>query len=378
MTERRAPAPWTRRRFLGGLCAGAASPALAAVNGEPREPSLAARARRKGLLYGAAVQRKQLEDDAAFCNAVLEECGVIVPEWEMKWGAIERVRGERDYSASDWLADFARGHALKFREHTVVWANNMPNWTKTALSGEGGRDVLFAHIDDVVGRYAGRVDSIDVVNEAIEPKSGKPGYLRDSVLYRSFGPSFISESFIRARELDPNARLYYNDYGFDYDDPDSEQRRRGVLELLARLKADGVPIDGLGMQGHLRVGRRYNAEVHRRFLADVAALGLEVMVTEFDVNDRELPADLSSRGANVAGHAKAYLDTLFDERAVKGLITWGLSTKYSWLNDFAGYRRADGQNTRGLPLDENMTRTPLWRAIARAFDGAPARGRSSK
>jgi len=212
-----------------------------------------------------------------------------------------------------------------------------------------------------------------VLNEAIEPRDGLPGDLRGALLYKIFGESYIAESFRAARAADHDAALYYNDYGVDYAEPESRIRRRAILKLLSSLKAKGVPLDGLGIQGHLRVGRKFNPDEFRTFLRDVAALGLHIVITEFDVGDRHLPPDPDLRDRLVAEHARMYLDVVLDEPAVKGVMTWGLSDKFSWLSTHPITRRSDGLRIRGLPLDEYMQPKPLWRAMAEAFDRAPLR-----
>ena len=102
-------------------------------------------------------------------------------------------------------------------------------------------------------------------------------------------------------------------------------------------------------------------------------LDTDVVLTELDVKDRRLPPDIAERDRAVADHARAFLDAALDERAVKGVVTWGITDRYSWLSTTKGSMRDDGLTVRGLPLDENMQRKPLWHAIAEAFDHAPAR-----
>lgn len=363
---------FSRRAVLGAGLAAAAwgrttGPALAA----PRPDSLATRAARRGILYGAAVWSEPLRTNAALQAALARDCAVIVPSFETKWGQTEQRRGIQTYARSDFVVDWALRNGLAARGHAAVWHLNLPVWAGEALKEPGGPAILDDHIRHVMGHYKGRIVEWDVVNEAVEPRDGAAEGLRNSVLYKALGPDYITRAFKVAREADPSARLFYNDYGIEYDSPDNEDRRVAVLKLLTGLRRAGL-VDGLGIQCHLKVGNRFTPEVLRRFLGDVAALGLRIALTEFDVNDSRLPADVPARDAAVAEHAKRFLDVALAQVAVRELVTWGLSDVDTWLNakEFA---RADGQPSRCLPLDAAMERKPLWHAIAACLDAAPAR-----
>jgi endo-1,4-beta-xylanase len=142
--------------------------------------------------------------------------------------------------------------------------------------------------------------------------------------------------------------------------------------LLEGLKSKGTPIHALGIQAHLLPGKnKFNQEKLRRFLRDVASLGLKIMITEMDVADKELPVDIKIRDRIIAGVYEDYLSAALDEKAVIAVITWGLSDRNSWLSEFQP--RDDHAPVRPLPLDAQMQRKLVWNAIARAFDHAPKR-----
>jgi endo-1,4-beta-xylanase len=166
--------------------------------------------------------------------------------------------------------------------------------------------------------------------------------------------------------------LVYNDYGLEYDNPKDEAKRTAVLKLLERLKSRGTPIHAFGMQSHL-MGHQsaLNAKKLRNFLADVASLGLKILITELDVIDQKLTSDPIVRDRIVAGIYEDYLNIVLDERAVIAVLTWGLSDKYTWVSNF--FPRSDKLAVRPLPLDSNMKSKLAWNAIARAFDHAPKR-----
>jgi endo-1,4-beta-xylanase len=168
--------------------------------------------------------------------------------------------------------------------------------------------------------------------------------------------------------------LVYNDFDVDYNDRASREKRTAILRLLETLKKQGTPVDTLGIQAHLNPSRNFDARSFRQFLRAAADLGLGLYITELDVIDKELPADIERRDRLAADHAQLYLETALAEPAVKAVFTWGLSDRFAWRKEFSYARRRDGLPPRNLPLDEAMRRKPLWTAIARAFDGATPRG----
>jgi endo-1,4-beta-xylanase len=362
---------WTRRGFVvSAVGAGLASFATAAPANEPDSApgSLKTKAAKRGLLFGSGVSAAQIRDDA-FAAAVVADCALIVPVVEMKWGVVERRKGALDFAAADAIVAFARDNGLEIRGHAAIWHQNIPAWLPTALAAADGEDVFERHIRDVLGHFGDAPTSWDVVNEAIEPKDGLPSALRNSIFYGTLGADYVTRAFRVARATLPHMPLYYNDFGLEYDF--QSPKRAATLALLAVLRKQGL-IDGLGVQSHLKVGLGFDAKAFRRFIADVADLGLSILLTEFDVNDTRTPADESTRDQMIADHAQRYLDVALDEKMVKGLVAWGLSDRYTWLNA-SQIARADGLSNRGQPLDAALARKPLWRAIAQALDGAPTR-----
>lgn len=364
--------PLNRRQFVTTSLAATIVPSASFSGSDPEAP-LKERGARRGIVFGAAVRRSALENDRAYANAVARECAVLSPEVEMKWGVVEKIRGERDYSAADWLVSFAQRHGIAFRGHAAAWHGNLPPWAKDALRTAEGKTIFDAHVRDIVSHFKGRLTDWDVVNEAIFPGNRLPGGFGNTILYQQFGRSYVIDPFFIARQSDPKALLFYNDANLYYDDHDHEARRRAVLALLQWLKKEKAPVDGLGIQGHLDANGPKFSPAYRAFLKDVADLGLKIMITELDVNDRFVGPDTNERDRAVADHAKAFLEMTLDERAVTGVITWGLSDRYTWLNGKHKWARADGLRNRALPLDENHRRKPLWYAIAAALDAAPDR-----
>ena len=375
-----------RREFLGGaLALGACSPVVPSSKAQENPPSpegLAVHARRSGRYFGAAIKSRQLREDTDFTAAIARECDMVVQEYELKRGTTEPKPGQYDFSGADQIIAFAQKHRMRARGHALVWYAAQPKWLEPALklARPGGREKLMtSYIDTAMRRYAGKITEWDVVNEALEPNQGRADGMRaQSMWMQALGEEYIDIAFHRARSVDPSATLFLTDYGIEHDSPRCDRRRTAMLKLLDRLKARDVPVDAVGIQGHLKPFREgFNQAIFARFLGDLRDYGLSLSITEFDVADRGGPPNPAKRDAEVASVAKAFLDVALDNPSMRSVLCWGLSDRYSWLSNFPDYKWPDGQLSRGLPLDGQMHRKPLWEAIAAAFDAAPPMGRRS-
>jgi endo-1,4-beta-xylanase len=237
---------------------------------------------------------------------------------------------------------------------------------------------IIERVKQLAGRYRGMVHSWDVVNEPIEPKDGRPDGLRTAVFLETLGPEYLDLAYRVARETDPSARLVVNEYDVELDTPDQETRRTTLLSLLERMQRSGTPVDAVGIQAHLSCsgGPPFSPSRLRRFLADLAGLGLTIQITELDVTDENAPADPVMRDRLVADTYSRFLDAALDEAAVKVVVTWGLSDRHSWIvrretNESKG--RSDGVPPRPLPFDADLKPKPACEAIANALAHAPSR-----
>ncbi len=340
---------------------------------EETEPGLREYAARTGLLYGAAAAWPALRDDEHYAQSFARECNILVPENVLKMGLVHPEPDAYRFEPPDFMADFCQRHDMRMRGHTLVWHQQIWPWLKTHVNAQNAQKHLEQHIHTVAGRYRGRMHSWDVVNEAIHLPDGREDGLRITPFLELLGPGYIELAFRAAREADPNAKLTYNDYGLDYDTPQQEAKRQAVLRLLRRLKERDVPVHAFGMQAHLDWSefRHFKPETLQRFFREIASLGLEIYITELDVSDRDLPDDVAERDEAIAGVYETYLKAALGEPAVKAVLTWGLTDRYTWL---AGRRkRASGTPVRVLPLDREYRRKPAWRAIRDALRSAPAR-----
>lgn len=335
---------------------------------QAKEQPLRAHASARGILYGAAAGWPTLRDDPEYASHFAEECGILVPENVLKMGPVHPEPDRYNFEPGDFMADFCKKSNMRMRGHTLVWHSQTWPWLKTTVNPQNARKYLEDHIRTVVGHYRGRMHSWDVVNEAIQVEDGREDGLRKTPLLELLGPDYIELAFHAAREADPSALRCYNDYGLDYDTPGQERKRMAVLKLLRRLKDRKVPIDAFGTQAHLNWANQKDlkAETLRRFLDDVAAMGLQIFITELDVVDRDLPEDIEERDKGIAQVYESYLTAALQQPALSTVLTWGLTDKFTWL---AGRgRRPGGGTARVLPLDREYKRKPAWYAMAKAFD----------
>jgi endo-1,4-beta-xylanase len=339
--------------------------------------SLHARATSQGLIYGAfpAFYYEDFAQDQQLQAAFLRECSLLVAGFY--WGITRPSETEFDFTATDAFANFASEHNLLFRGHPLVWNQINPQWLVDKLGDSEttcaeAEQVLTKHISTVVRRYAGKVHSWDVVNEAISPEDGRADGLAVTPWLEALGADYIEIAFRTAAEADPAAMLVYNDALLDYDTSDQDARRYFVLKLLERLKERNVPIHALGIQAHLLGHEPFvSSNKLRQFLQDVASLELNILVTELDVKDTELTADINRRDRIIASVYEDYLSVILQEPAVIAIITWGLSDFNTWLAEVTP--RRDGLPLRPLPLDTNFNRKLAWNAMARAFDNSQGR-----
>jgi len=367
----------TRRQFAR-LAVGATVAATGCVKHmppilapKPPEPayrgdsSLKIHAAERGFLYGCAVNVKMLQSDEAYANLIREQANIVVAENAMKWALLRPTIDTYNFVDADLLLAFAEEHHMKIRGHNLCWHRQLPKWFTAEATPANARALLTSHIQTVAGRYAGRMHSWDVVNEAVLISDGRSDGLRASPWLKLIGEDYIELAFRAARDADPQALLAYNDYGIEGEDETSSRKRTAVLTLLRRLKARHVPIDALGVQSHIEAGKTYGPGL-RDFLAAARDLGLQLFATELDVNDRDLAPDNATRDLAVAGVYADYLNLILADPAMRVVLTWGITDKYTWLNSEDA--RADHLPERCLPFDADYLPTPSFFAMRNAFD----------
>ena len=346
--------------------------AVASAASLPRVTSLADAGKRNGILVGSAVDVRALRQSVEYSELIRTQCSIVVAENAMKFGLMRPTPDSFFFDDSDFLVNFARRHSIQVRGHNFVWHRQLPNWFTGYATAANAEQLLVRHIETVGARYAGRIHSWDVCNEVIHLEDGEPNGLRNSPWYKLLGPGYIELAFRTARRVDPHALLCYNDYDVESEDAGQAAKRAAVLKLLGQLKSRGVPVEAMGVQGHIFAGPKHvYGKGLTDFMAAVQGMGLKLMVTEMDVNDRDLSATYAVRDQAVAERYGSFLDTALANTNVISLLNWGLSDKYTWLNGEGS--RADHLPERCLPFNEDLQPVQAFHAELEALKKAPRR-----
>jgi len=311
---------------------------------------------------GACVQRHQL-DEPAFAALLTRHYAQLTPEWEMKMEYILQDDGRFRFDRPDAIADFARRNGMRLYGTTLVWyAQAMPAFVKLDGQGKPFADAYRNYILAVAGRYRGLASGWDVVNE---PADDNGVDLRPSLWTRNLGvDEHMVLAFHHAKEADPNAVLFINEYHLE----NNPTKRATFMRLVERLLKAGAPIGGIGTQSHLDLDFS-RPGMGRAAMRDLASFGLPIHVSELDVSLGEKPnlarlPDLLNRQADLTRElAQAYMDLPPAQRFA--FTVWGVRDSDSWLRGQNGQRPWD----QPLPLDPAGRPKPMFQALAEVLSG---------
>lgn len=303
----------------------------------------------------------------------------VTTENAFKWERVHPEPGRFEFGIADRIVEFGEGHGMAVIGHTLVWHNQTPRWVFEDGDGNPvGRDTLLArmrdHISTVVGRYRGRVAGWDVVNEPFN----EDGSLRDSPWRQIIGDDYIAKAFEYAHEADPEAGLYLNDFNFP-----NEAKRVGAVALVKSLRERDVPLTGIGIQGHFQLFWPSVDQVSTAIEA-FAELGLDVMITELDMNvlpyvtggaeitdtaawraeidpyKDGLPKEVQEEQARKYGEMfRVFLD---HDDVITRVTFWGVSDASSWKNDWP----VRGRTNYPLLFDRDGNPKPAFYAVVDA------------
>ncbi|KAI0075430.1 hypothetical protein K474DRAFT_1599908 [Panus rudis PR-1116 ss-1] len=299
----------------------------------PAASGLAAAFVKKGKLFWGTASDSNRFNDARDSQVTIANFNSVTPENSMKWDAVTN-RGQFSFSGADALVNYASQNGMLVRAHTLVWHSQLPGWVSSISDRATLTSVVQNHISTVAGRYKGKVRSWDVCNEIFN----EDGSFRSSVFYNVLGQSFVTLAFQAARQADPNAKLYINDYNLD----SANAKLTAVVNLVKQINNSGTKlIDGIGTQMHLSAGGAGGALAALQL---AATAGVEVAITELDI-------------ANAAPND--YVTVVKACLAVTNCVSitsWGVSDKDSW--------RA---STNPLLFDANFNPKPAYTAIMQAL-----------
>ncbi|WP_228713883.1 endo-1,4-beta-xylanase [Arundinibacter roseus] len=308
---------------------------------------------------GVAVSPRSLASEAESA-LIKKHFGSITAENVMKPGPIHPAEDTYVWGPADQVVEFAQANGMKVRGHTLCWHNQTPDWFfKDENGNTASKELVLSrlkkHIETVVGRYKGKIYAWDVVNEAV-PDSPEGTY-RDSQWYKIVGEEYIARAFEYAHAADPDAILFYNDYNTE-----QPKKREKILTIVKKLLADGVPIHGVGLQGHWSINDP-SAEELEKSINSFADLGLTVQITELDVSVYSNSPEERSATAPQAGvftpereqkqleRYKMIMEVCRKNKdKLSGITFWNVSDRTSWLDNFP----VRGRKNFPLLFDQNL------------------------
>lgn len=305
---------------------------------------------------GAAVYSYHL-DNPAHVETLRKEFNMLTPENEAKMCELQPQQGQFNFNKFDTLMDFARKNNMLVHGHTLLWHQCSPDWLAPGKFTQiEAIQLLRDHIMTVVGRYKGRIPIWDVVNEAIADGGGG---LRDTPWKQLVGDNYVELAFRFAHEADPNALLFYNDYGGEAGGGKSD----AIYAMVQKMVKNGVPIHGVGLQTHISVtdvgaGKRFDPKALAQNIERLGALGLQVQITEMDVAFKGKPTEAILQ--KQAGAFRQVLETCLDSKYCTAFIVWGVTDKFTWLRDS---RYSDNPDNAPLLFDDNYKPKPAYLAI---------------
>jgi len=328
----------------------------------PRKPAtctLRELADLNSLRIGSTAEPSEVTNPA-FASILGREFNSLTPENALKWYATQSTAGTWDFTGADAIVNYASDNDMSVRGHTLVWAQDTytPAWVRAISNPVDLRAKVNEHITTTMNHFAGRIHRWDVVNEPLATFGTGPS----SSVFWTMGPEWIADAFRLARSLDADAELWLNEYGSDW----VPGKHEALLELVAGLVADGVPIDGVGLQTHRLPGDQLDTVRFGEQLADFTALGLEVAITELDVPVS--PDDPSAFQKQATEYAKVVSTCLRVTGCVE-VTVWGLTDGATWLDSLGMFPTP----TRPLLFDTNFAPKPAFEAVRRVLATAAPR-----
>lgn len=355
----REPSLQSRQHFLSGLMGLLASPLIASDN-SPKETISLKKKFNSQTLIGVALPNNFLDTFSEQEMKLLEtHFNSITPENCMKWPNMVRESSKYDFSQSDEMIRYAKDHSMSFVGHTLIFnrKNCYPKWLFENLNSKNPAHVVWSriesHIGTLIGRYRGSIDSWDVLNEFVEVH--EPGY-RETSLTKVLGPDYPIRLFKLIEQIDPKVKLTYNDFAVE-----QPERRKSILKFIKKLKDAGCKIDVIGSQSHLELKDSVGENLDQT-IREFASLGVKCAFTELDVDviPRNKYWNMSTREEAIKNnpYAEACPDEILEQQAnvyrdvfqailanskwVDRVTLWGLTDKYSWLNNWPWKRTNHG------------------------------------
>lgn len=304
---------------------------------------------------GVAVDMVELASNSTYNNVALKQFNSFTPENGFKPNQLHPQENSFNFFQADDLVQTCNDNNIRLHGHTLVWHIQLPQWM---LNYEGDwEELLKNHVQTIVSHFKGKVVAWDVVNEAFN----EDGTLRNSIWLQKIGSSYIEKAFRYAHEADPNALLFYNDYGLEY----NPTKRNATIKLLNNLKARGVKVDGIGLQTHVSTQYPQASQIASA-LHDVAKNGYKIHISEIDISINPQNQEIKDIDNQFQKQAYVLAEIVSHYKQLPphlqyGITFWGLSDANSWIRSF--YNREDYP----LLFDDNYQPKPMYCKLKEAL-----------
>jgi endo-1,4-beta-xylanase len=322
---------------------------------------------RCGGLIGTQAGRAVLQQTTPLTSFIQSNVSILTPGNDMKWAAIRPTPDTYHFDDADWVVNYCQTRGIAVHGHNLCWSTDNPSWVQSTVNSSNGEKILTDYISTVAGRYRGKIDSWDVVNEPIAVWYNRPDGLRQGPWLSALGPSYIDIAFHAAAEADPHATRVLNLNHVEQTEKGVEISREKTLELISGMRSRNVPIQAVGLESHLDTSRPLDLQALSSFVTEITRMGLPIMITEMDVLDNGAPSDLGARDAMVAQYYSDYLNLMLPLASPKRLIFWSMSDYGNWYDHLPSFRRADQQLHRPGLVDAQMNPKPALSAVTQSL-----------
>ena len=309
--------------------------------------------------FGAAIAPKLLQENPKYKTILDQEFNSITAENMMKMRFLQPKQGQFNYENADVIVNYALQNKKRVHGHTLLWHESVPDWVKSFQGDSLAWDnLLKTHILTVVNRYKGKVAGWDVVNEAFNDDGSE----RESIWSKNLGKDYIARAFLYARQADPKAILFYNDYGQEY----ASKKLEAILNMVADFKKRGIPIDGLGLQMHTNT--KASEDGILKAINFSAKTGLKIHISELDIQLNPDKENITIPTAAMLEKQKAMFKMIvrtynaLPKTQKYGITQWNVGDADTWVRSYMK------RHEFPLPFDDNYQKKPAYQGILEGLE----------
>jgi endo-1,4-beta-xylanase len=310
--------------------------------------------------------------NSAYKQFIIENCSLLSGASGFMWSVCHAGQNVYDFQAADWMLSFAQANGMLLRAHALCWNSDTPAWLTNIMTPANAQDLLVSHITTVAGRYAGKLDSWDVVNEPITVWQRQPDGLSSGPWLTALGPEYIDLAFNTVEQVDPTAVRVLNLH--ECENALETSTRAASLALIETLLKRGVSVQAIGLESHLDIGSKIDYPALGQFIRDIKSLGLSVQITELDINDAKQSGGFATRDAAVSDWYRTYLNFILGQGGIERVILWSPADLGNWMDGLCKdgdpeYTRNDGScDHRPGMLNTDWQLSPAYSGITSALE----------